>query len=355
MSEPMTAMRLPRQPGEVINRGEPLELTWDGRPVRGYAGDTIVSALAAAGERVFSRSMKYHRPRGLLSASFHDPGCMVQVGDEPNVRGAHRLAAGGMAVTSQNTWPSLRLDAKAVNRVAGRFLTAGFYYKTFMRPRFAWPAYESVLRRFVNAGTVSPGTAHTRPEKRHAHPDVLIAGGGPAGMAAAVGAARAGASVLLAEEEHALGGHLRWGSEADLAVLAELAALVAAEPGIEVLTDAVVLGRYDGNAVAVLERRHGGAEAERLIRARANTLVVAPGLIERPYVFAGNDLPGVMLSTAVRRLIGLHAVRPGQRAAVFSANPEGDAAAADLRAAGVGVVELDGRGVGRGRPRRVGG
>jgi sarcosine oxidase, subunit alpha len=336
-----TGWRLPPQPGEVINRGEPLEFTWNGRPVRAYAGDSIVSALAAAGERVFSRSLKYHRPRGLLSGSFHDPGCMVQVGDEPNVRGAHRLAAAGLAVTSQNTWPSLRLDAKAVNRLAGRFLTAGFYYKTFMRPRFAWPAYESVLRRFVNAGTVSPGTAHTRPEKRHAHPDVLIAGGGPAGMSAAVSAARAGASVLLVEEEHDLGGHLRWGSEADLAVLAELAALVAAEPGIEVLTDAVVLGRYDGNALAVLERRHGGAEAERLIRARAKTLVVAPGLIERPYVFAGNDLPGVMLSTAVRRLINLYAVKPGQRAVVLTANSDGDAAVADLKRAGVEVVRVE--------------
>ncbi len=285
--------------------------------------------------------MKYHRPRGLLTASFHDPGCMVQVGDEPNVRGAHRLAAGGMAVTSQNTWPSLRLDAKAVNRFAGRFLTAGFYYKTFMRPRFAWPAYEGVLRRFVNAGTVSPGTAHIRPEKRHAHPDVLIAGGGPAGMAAAISAARAGASVLLVEEEHALGGHLRWGSEADLAVLADLAARLAAEPGVEVLTDAVVLGRYDGNALAVLERRHGGAEAERLIRARAKTLVVAPGLIERPYVFAGNDLPGVMLSTAVRRLINLYAVKPGQRAVVLTANPDGDAAIADLKRAGVEVARVE--------------
>jgi sarcosine oxidase subunit alpha len=341
MSEPTGGMRLPRQLGEVINRGEPLEFSWNGRPCQGYAGDTIVSALAAAGERVFSRSMKYHRPRGLLTASFHDPGCMVQVGDEPNVRGAHRLAADGMVVTSQNTWPSLRLDAKSVNGLAGRFLTAGFYYKTFMRPRFAWPVYESVLRRFVNGGTVSPGTAHTRPEKRHAHPDVVIAGGGPAGMSAAISAAEAGASVLLVEEEHGLGGHLRWGSEADLAALAELAGRVAAEPGVEVLTDAVVIGRYDGNAVAVLERRHGGAEAERLIRARARTLVVAPGLIERPYVFAGNDLPGVMLSTAVRRLINLHAVRPGQRAVVLTANPDGDAAVADLKRAGVEVARVE--------------
>lgn len=336
-------MRLPPQPGEVIDRSRAVGLTWNGRPIEGYAGDTIVSALAAAGERVFSRSMKYHRPRGVLTASFHDPGCMVQVGDEPNVRGAHRLAADGMAVTSQNTWPSLRFDVRAVNRSGARFLTAGFYYKTFMRPRFLWPAYESVLRKFVNGGRVSPDTPPVRPAKRYAHPDVLVAGGGPAGMAAAVAAARAGASVLLAEEEHHLGGHLRWGTEADLAVLAELAGQVSAEPGIEVLTDAVVLGRYDDNWIAVLERGGlaGGAEAERLVKARAKTLVVAPGLIERPYVFAGNDLPGVMLSTAVRRLVNLYAVKPGERAVVLSANAEGDAAVADLKRVGVEVARVE--------------
>ena len=333
--------RLPRQPGEVIDRARAVDFTWNGRPARGHAGDTIVSALAAAGVRVFSRSMKYHRPRGVLTASCHDPGCMVQVGDEPNVRGAHRLVSGGMTVTSQNTWPSLRFDVRAVNQVAAPFLTAGFYYKTFMQPRFAWPAYEGVLRKFVNGGRVSPDTPPCRPAKRHAHPDVLVAGGGPAGMSAAVAAARAGASVLLVEEEHQLGGHLRWGGEADLAALAELAGQVAAEPGIEVLTDAVVLGRYDGNQIAVLDRRGGGAEAERLVRARAKTLVVAPGLIERPYVFAGNDLPGVMLSTAVRRLINLYAVKPGERAVVLTANAAGDAAIADLERAGVQVARVE--------------
>jgi sarcosine oxidase, subunit alpha len=337
------AMRLGPQPGEVIDRAAELTFTWNGRAFRGHPGDTIVSALAAAGERVFSRSMKYHRPRGLLTASFHDPGCMVQVGDEPNVRGAHRLVADGMAVTSQNTWPSLRFDVKAANRFAGWFLGAGFYYKTFMRPQALWPAYESVLRRFVNGGSVSPDTPHTRPERRHAHPDVLVAGGGPAGMSAAVAAARAGASVLLVEEEHRLGGHLRWGGEADLAALADLAGQVAAEPGIEVLTDAVVLGRYDDNWIAVLERggNPAGAAAERLVRARAKSLVVAPGLIERPYVIEGNDLPGVMLSTAVRRLINLYAVRPGERAVVLTANAEGDTAIADLKRAGVEVARVE--------------
>jgi sarcosine oxidase subunit alpha len=335
--------RLPPQPGEVIDRAAELSFTWNGRSYRAFRGDTIISALAAAGERTFSRSMKYHRPRGLLTGSFHDPGCMVQVGDEPNVRGAHRLVTQGMVVTSQNAWPSLRFDVKSVNQFAGRFLTAGFYYKTFMRPAALWPAYESVLRRFVNGGAVSPDTPRDRPEKRHAHPDVLVAGGGPAGMAAAVAAARAGATVMLVEEEHRLGGHLRWGDEADLAALAGLAAQVAAEPGIEVLTNAVVLGRYDGNWMAVLDRGPGtaGAEAEHLVKARAATLVVAPGLIERPYVVQGNDLPGVMLSTAVRRLINLYAVKPGERAVVLSANSEGDAVVADLKRAGVEVARVE--------------
>jgi sarcosine oxidase subunit alpha len=338
-------MRLAPQHGEVINRSAGLTFTWNGREFSGYAGDTIVSALAAAGERVFSRSLKYHRPRGLLTASFHDPGCMVQVGNEPNVRGAHRMVTDGMAVTSQNTWPSLRFDVKAGNKFAGRFLGAGFYYKTFMRPRALWPAYEAVLRRFVNGGSVSADTPRIAPgsyEKRYAHPDVLVAGGGPAGMAAAVAAARCGASVMIVEEEHRLGGHLRWGTEADLAALADLAAQVAAEPGIEVRTNAVVLGRYDGNLIAVLDRGSGqaGAPAERLVKARATALVVAPGLIERPYVIEGNDLPGVMLSTAVRRLINLYAVRPGERAVVLTANTDGDMAIADLERAGVEIARV---------------
>src|SRR5262249_56901030 len=195
---------------------------------------------------------------------------------------------------SENTWPSLRFDVKAVNQFAAPFLTAGFYYKTFMRPRFLWPAYEGVLRRFASGGSVSPDTPPSHPAKRYAHPDVLVAGGGPAGLAAAVAAARAGAKVLLVEEEHQLGGHLRWGTEADLAALADLAGQVAAEPGIEVLTDSVVLGRYDGNWIAVLDRgsRPAGAAGERLGKARGPAARGGPG---------GVGGPGVVGGTARRR------------------------------------------------------
>jgi sarcosine oxidase, subunit alpha len=333
------SMRLGPRPGEVIDRGRQFAFTWNGEEYPAYAGDTIVSALAACGERIFSRSFKYHRPRGLLSASFVDPGCMVQVDDEPNVRGSHRRVEPGMAVSPQGVWPSLEYDVKSANQAFGRFLSAGFYYKTFIKPRRLWPVYRRILRRFSAGGKVSANSAHGYFDKRYAHPDVLVAGGGPAGMAAAVGAAESGAQVLLVEEEYELGGHLRWGDEAELAALRGLREEVAHTPGIEVMTNSVVNGRYDDNWVAVMQRNLPHVE-ERLVKARAKTLVVAPGLIERPYVFEGNDAPGVILSTAARRLINLHAVKPGERAVVFSANESGDAAAEDLERAGVEVARV---------------
>ena len=332
-------MRLGPQPGEEIDRSRQFTFSWNGRAIPAFAGDTIASALAANGESVLSRSMKYHRRRGLMTANFVDPGCIFQVGDEPNVRGAHRQAAPGMDVRSQDTWPSLGFDVKATNQMLGRFLGPGFYYKTFMWPRRLWPAYESVLQRFIHAGAVSPDTPHVTSDKRYAHPDVLVAGGGPAGLAAAVAAARSGARVMLADEEYQLGGHLRWGDPDDLTALAELRAQVQSMPGIEVLTNTVVAGRYDDNWVAVVRRGLPGG-TEQLIKTRAKVLVIAPGLLERPYIFEGNDIPGVMLSTAVRRLINLYAVKPGQRAVVLTANASGDAAVHDLQRVGVEVVKV---------------
>lgn len=331
--------RLSQQAGEVIDRTRPLAFTWNGDGLEGYAGDTIASALAANGVRTISRSFKYHRRRGILTASYHDPNTMVQVGVDPNVRAGHRRLAAGMEVGAQNAWPSLDVDIRSANRLVSRFLPPGFYYKTFMGPRPLWPMYQRVLGRFAAGGVVDPAAPEGRFDHRYAHPDVLVAGGGPAGMAAAVAAAEAGATVMLVEEEPELGGHLRWGTGQDLVDLSELRAAVAAQPGIEVLVDSVVTGRYDHNWVAVVQRNAPDVD-ERLIRARVKTLVVAAGTIERPYVFAGNDLPGVMLSTAVRRLINLYAVKPGVRAVVVSANQAGDAAAADLDRAGVEVVAV---------------
>jgi sarcosine oxidase, subunit alpha len=345
--------RLPPQRGEVIDRATAFTFDWNGAPFPAYAGDTIVSALAACGVQVFSRSYKYHKPRGILTANYLDPSCMMQVADEPNVRAAHRLVEPGMKVTAQNGWPSLRFDAKSIVGLMARFLGPGFYYKTFMWPRRWWPLYEHVLRRFIAGGTTSPNSEHGYYDKRYAHPDVVIAGGGPAGMAAAVAAAKAGAQVMLVEEEHHLGGHLRYGDENALGVLAQLRSELRGQEGIEVLTDAVVTGRYDENWIAIVERGRPKV-AERLIKARAKVLVVAPGLIERPFVFKGNDLPGVMLSGAVRRLINLYAVRPGTRAVVFTANDDGDLAAIDLRRVGIEVIAVADARRGEGIARALG-
>jgi sarcosine oxidase subunit alpha len=331
--------RLAPQPGEIIQRDERFSFNWNGAAFPAFAGDTIASALAACGVRVFSRSYKYHRPHGILTADYLDPCCTVQVGDEPNVRGAHRLVRDGMNVRAQNAWPSLRFDLKSANRLMARVMGPGFYYKTFMWPRRWWPFYERILRRFIAGGEIDPHAEHGYYDKRYAHPDVLVAGGGPAGMAASIAAANAGAQVMLVEEGHQLGGHLRWGYESQLRLLDQLRREVQARPEIEVLTDSVVTGRYDGNWVAVVQRNLPGV-IERLIKARSKALIVAPGLIERPYVFEGNDLPGVMLSGAVRRLINLYAVKPGSRAVVFTGNHEGDQAAADLRRANVEVAAI---------------
>ena len=340
--------RISPRPGEVIDRNKPISFIWNGKKYTGFAGDTIVSALIANGVEIFSRSFKYKRPRGVLSASFHDPNCTVQVDDEPNVRGAHRELQAEMIISPENVWPSLSFDVRSANQTVSRFLSAGFYYKTFMKPQRLWPIYQKILGRFAAGGVTSQGAEHGYYDKRYIHVDVCVAGGGPAGMSAAIAAAKSGASVLLVEEEYQLGGHLRYGDEAALTTVSELRREVTTLKNIEVLTNSAVTGRYDMNWLGVIQRQPGisvkGHQLhERLCKVRAKTLVVAAGLIERPYVFAGNDLAGIILSTGVRRLLNLHSVLPGKNAVVFTANQDGDACIADLIRAGAVVRVVDAR------------
>ena len=324
--------RIDPRPGEVLNRGRDLRFRFDGRDYSGHAGDTIASALAAAGVDLLSRSFKYHRPRGLLCCAGHCPNCLVQVGPEPNVRACLQPLEEGMEVRPQNAWPSLRLDLMALTERVSRFLPAGFYYKTFIRPRWLWPLYDRVLRTAAGLGTVDEQTPEGEHDKQYLHADVVVVGGGPAGQGAALAARESGARVLLLDENPGLGGHLRYSGTAPRDDLAHGSERLK-RAGVEVLTGTSVTGWYQDHWLSAARDR-------RLFKIRARAVVVATGSHEIPPLFDGNDRPGVMLGTAVQRLLRLHGVAPGRRAVVVTAHDGGWEVAADLLAAGVEVAAV---------------
>ncbi len=324
--------RIAPQPGELVDRAAPVIFTFDGKPVTGYAGDTIASALYAAGRRTFSRSFKYHRRRGLLCCSGACANCLVNADGAPGVRACTEPLREGMRVTHQNAVPSLDFDAMRVTDLAGGpFTPVGFYYKTFTRPRRAWPLYEKVLRSAAGLGRVAgkQGGREWRTQYRRRHADVLVVGGGAAGLHAAIAAADLGADVVLVDDGPCLGGRLLFEG------LHERAAALARrtdEAGVDVIGGASALGYYDG-LVAVWQ-------GDTLHQVRAARHVVAAGAIEQPLVFTGNDMPGVMLSSGARRLLALYGVAPGARAVVAAVDERGLEAALSLRAAGVEIAAV---------------
>jgi sarcosine oxidase, subunit alpha len=324
--------RLPQRSGELIERSRELSFEFDGKTVRALEGDTIASALYAGGRRTFSRSFKYHRPRGLLCCAGQCPNCLVSVDGDPGVRACTEPARDGMKVSHLNAVPSLDRDAmRAVDLVGGPFTPPGFYYKTFKRPRRLWPLYERMLRRAAGLGRAPAARPERewRTEYRRRHADVLVVGGGPAGLAAATRAAELGADVVLADEGPEPGGHLLASGSTGRA--RELAGR-AREAGVEVISPGTAMGFFDG-LVAIWER-------DTLHQVRAAQHVVATGTIEQPLVFAGNDIPGVMLSRGARRLLSLYALAPGRRAVVATTGDEGLEAAEALHHGGVELAAV---------------
>jgi sarcosine oxidase subunit alpha len=318
--------RLPDAPSQVINRDKVLRFTFNGKSFTAFEGDTIASALAAAGVTTFSRSFKYHRRRGLMCVAGRCPNCLVQVGDRPNVRACATPVMAGMKVTSQNAWPSLERDVMSLVQRVERFLPVGFYYKTFMRPQSLWPTYERTIRRATGLGRVDPQSKPEHPAKIYKHADVAVIGGGPAGISAARAAAQTGARVILLEAESALGGHLRW-TQPDQ---------IDANPlpdNVEILTDTTVIGIYDDLWI-------GAAQRDQLIKLRARAVVFATGTYDIPLPFENNDLPGVRLGSGVLRLARLWGVRPGSRAVVVSSNRRGLQTALDLRDLGCDMAAV---------------
>lgn len=342
--------RLPS--GGVIDRSQPLSFVFDRQSLVGYAGDTVASALLANGVSLVGRSFKLHRPRGFFGAGYEDSGILVnRLHPDPST---NQLATtlplvDGMRLASVNAWPSASVDLGSVTQAFSRLLPAGFYYKTFMSPGFDW--FEPSIRRLAGLGRLPGGDAwQPCTESRFGHCDLLVAGGGPAGLTASLVAARAGMRVMLVDDGMFFGGRLAGDAAtldakpADLwvdGVLAELRRCA----NVRVLGRSSVWGYHEHNLVTVLERNPVDASGLDLRnwKIRAAQVIVAAGAIERPIAFANNDRPGTMLASAVRSYVNQYAVLPGRRAVVFANTDSAYATACDLARAGALVQVVDPR------------
>lgn len=349
-----------RLPGKGrLAQARTARFTFDGKSYSGVAGDTLASALLANGVHLVGRSFKYHRPRGILSAGAEEPNALVDIHRDasrktPNVRATVQELYDGLTAVSQNRWPSLGFDVGAVNDLASPLFSAGFYYKTFMWPKAAWKSfYEPFIRSAAGLGVAPDQPDPDHYAARFAHCEVLVLGGGAAGLAAALAAAESGLQVIICDEQAELGGSLRFESGAVIdgesgwqwaqAARAKLAAM----DNVKVLTRTTAFGYYLQNFVALAERvsdhlsnPSGGLPRERLWQVRAKRVVLATGSIERHMVFADNDRPGIMLASAARTYLNHYGVAVGKNVGVYTANDSAYAVAIDLKKAGVGVAAI---------------
>jgi sarcosine oxidase subunit alpha len=323
--------RLPRAEGEAIVRDQPVTIRLDGRTIHAFESDTVASAVAAAGVTITSRSFKYHRPRGLRCMTRSCPNCLMQIDGIPNVRACTEPVRDGMVVERQNAWPSVDRDVHGWLNTFSFMLPPGFYYKVFQRPRWAWPLIEPFIRSKAGLGLVPREQDHRPREVVDLHVDVLVIGGGAAGLAAAAEASAAGAGTIVLEQR--ADPDAMPGSPQERSVRADLLAEAEAS-GATVMSGTAAFGVFDGPLVAA-------ASPDRLTRLRARHLVFATGGVEQPAVFPNNDLPGVMLSSAAELLVERFRVLPGRRAVVLTSSDRGHVTGRVLRDAGADVTVVD--------------
>lgn len=346
-----------RLTGGLIDPSMPLNFTFDGKTFTGQQGDTLASALLANGVRLQGRSFKYHRPRGPLTSGSEEPNAIVELRtgnrQEPNTRTTTAELYDGLVANSQNRWPSLAFDAMAINDRFSNFLSAGFYYKTFMWPAVFWEkVYEPIIRRAAGLGSLSMQDDPDTYDKGFLHCDVLIIGAGPAGLAAALTAGQAGASVILADEDFVMGGRLnsevldlgkQSGSDWAVQTIAELAAM----PNVRLMTRTTVIGAFDHGIYGAVERVSDhliepmeNKPRQTLWRIYSKRAILTAGATERPIAFENNDRPGIMLAGAVRAYANRWAATPDRNIAIFTNNDDGHKTARDLLAKGVNIASL---------------
>ncbi|MFD1156417.1 sarcosine oxidase subunit alpha family protein [Roseovarius aestuarii] len=345
-----------RLTGGQVDRSQVLNFTFNGKAMQGHPGDTLASALLANGQRLVGRSFKYHRPRGILTSGSEEPNALVQLRSgahqEPNTRATVAELFDGLSATSQNHRGSLEHDLMAVTDLMSPFLSAGFYYKTFMWPKAFWEKlYEPAIRKSAGLGRLSMQDDPDSYDKGFLHCDLLVIGAGPAGLSAALAAGRSGARVILADEDFAPGGRLNAetlevdgmsGADWAAAAIAELNAM----DNVRLMTRTTVYGAYDHGIYGALERctdhlpTSAGKPRQVLWRIYSKRAVLAAGSTERPIAFGNNDRPGIMLAGAVRTYVNRYGVTPGQQVAVFTNNDDGWRTAADLAAKGIAVTNI---------------
>jgi len=342
----VSGFRLAAPAGLWIERAHPVTFTFNGRRLNGYRGDTLASALLANGVALVGRSFKLHRPRGIWSCGLEEPSSLVDVGAgrryTPNVRATMLPIGEGLAARSVNCWPGVGFDVGALAGAFGALLPAGFYYKTFKWPSWHW--FEPAIRRMAGMGRAPLEPDADTYEEAAASADVLIVGGGIAGLTAALAAARAGAATMLLSGSPRLGGGLAWRDNPEVRELAS----AAAAAGVRILTRTIAFGIYDHNLVCacVTLRPDYAADAarqrlrERLWKIRARAVIAATGAFERPLVFPDNDRPGVMLAGAAEKYARAFGVACGRRAVIAAASDNAYAIAAGLRSAGVEIAAL---------------
>ena len=345
--------------GGRIERTVPVSFSFDGKKYTGVKCDTLASALLANGVHFAGRSYKYHRPRGIMAAGSEESNALMGIDRgqgryDTNTRATTQELFEGLKAESQHCWPSLRWDIGAVNGLAGPILSAGFYYKTFMWPKSFWDrVYEPIIRKSAGLGRAPRAVDPDSYASRYAHCDVLIVGGGPAGLATALAASQSGAKVILADEQSEIGGSLlsdpssRIDGEESWTWLASVATTLLKRENVTILTRTTAFGYYHQNFLGLVERLSDHLASpnpdlprERLWRVRARQVVLAAGAIERPLVFAGNDRPGIMLAGAARTYLNRYGVRVGNRLVVVTSHDSAYLAAFDLATAGIGIEAI---------------